>query len=94
MKHYQLKMQWLLRINSDFCTTQKQARKQINNFIDAIGAKNLTAVYFRDRDLKIVDQYTNMVMYPTIEESNKALKRLVAGIKPKSDIQYIEFVRK
>lgn len=93
MKQYVYKMQWLFPINGNALQTKSQGRKNINSFIDIVNAKSFTVVYFRDCDLKIVDSYTNMVMYNTEKEANKKLKDLVKSIYDKADIQYIEFVR-
>lgn len=94
MKQYQYKMQWLFSLNSSFIQTQKQARKRVNTFINTINAQSFTVIYFRDKDLKVVDSYSNMNMYSTDEKANKYLIKLIAVIKEDSDIQYIEFLRK
>lgn len=80
MKQYVYKMQWLFPINGNALQTKSQGRKNINSFIDIVNAKSFTVVYFRDCDLKIVDSYTNMVMYNTEKEANKKLKDLVKSI--------------
>lgn len=87
-------MQWLFSLNGNFATTEKQARKQINQFIDIVGAKSMTVIYFRDKDLKVVDSYSNMVMYSSEIEANKALKKLIAAINETGHIQYVEFIRR
>lgn len=94
MKTYQYKMQWLLSLNGDFTQTTKKARKRVTNFINAVGSQSLTIIYFRDKDLKVVDSYNDMVSYSTEEKANKALIELVKSIKETSNIQYIEFLRK
>jgi len=94
MKIYSFKMQWLLSLNGDFTQTTKQARKKVVDFINTVGSQSFTVIYFRDKDLRVVDSYSNMVSYPTIEKANKALVNLVKSIKETSNIQYIEFLRK
>lgn len=87
-------MQWLFPINGNALQTKKEGRSNIFKFIDIVNAKSFTVIYFRDSDLKIVDSYTNMVMYNTEKEANSKLKSLIKSIFDKGDIQYIEFVRK
>jgi hypothetical protein len=94
MKKYVYKMQWLFPINGNALQTKKEGRSNIFKFIDIVNAKSFTVIYFRDSDLKIVDSYTNMVMYNTEKEANSKLKSLIKSIFDKGDIQYIEFVRK
>lgn len=94
MKSYIYKMQWLFPINGNASQSKSQGRKNINSFIDIVNAKSFTVIYFRDYNLKIVDQYSNMVMYNTEKDANKKLKDLVKSIYDNADIQYIEFVRK
>lgn len=94
MKMYSYKMQWLLSLNGNFMTSQKQARKNVNKFIDAVGAKSFTVIYFRDKNLKVIDSYSNMAMFSTDKEANKVLKKLIKKLQPIGDAQYIEFIRK
>jgi hypothetical protein len=94
MKAYQFKMQWLLSLNGSFTQTQKQARKKVNDFIKTVGSQSFTVIYFRNRDLKVIDSYSNMVSYSTEEKANKALIDLIKKLKVDGDAQYIEFLRK
>lgn len=94
MKQYIYKMQWLFPINRKAMQTKKEGRKNILSFIDIVGAKSLTGVYFRDSELKIIDSYSNMVMYSTEKEANNKLKALIKSIFENGDIQYVEFLRK
>lgn len=88
-KEYEYKLQWLMPLNP-----QKEARSKVNKFINLMGAKSFTCVYFRDKDLKIVDSWNNMNQYSTPKKANEALINLVKTIKPDSNIQHIEFFRK
>lgn len=94
MKTYQYRMQWLLSLNGDFTQPTKKARKRVTSFINTVGSQSFTIIYFRDKDLKVVDSYNDMVSYSTEEKANKALIELVKSIKETSNIQYIEFLRK
>jgi hypothetical protein len=94
MKMYNYKMQWLLSLNGDFTQTTKQARKQVADFIKAVGSQSFTIIYFRDNDLKIVDSYNNMNGYSNNKQANKALIETIKTIKETGCIKYIEFIRK
>ena len=74
MKQYIYKIQWLFSVSNNFATNKSQLRKELYTVIRSLGARSLTVINFRDKDLNIIGNYTSMVMYG----SNTSSKRRFA----------------
>ena len=81
--NYMYKIQWLFQNKTD-------AKKVIR----AIGSKSLDVIYFRNWDLKIVDSYNGMTMFPYGLADEKAIQEIDRKMKNNPDIRYIELLRK
>lgn len=94
MKTYTYKIQWLFSVSSGFAITKAQLRKELYQVIRAIGAKSLTAIYGRDKDLIIVWQYTGMVGYSYDTASKETIKRIKKILREDDRINSIELLRR
>jgi len=81
MKQYIYKMQWLC--------SPKTAYK----IIKAIGARSLTKITLRDRDSKILDNYSGMVQYPYGVADDETIKYIKKQLKNDKRITQVELLR-
>lgn len=93
MKQYIYKIQWLFSVSNNFATNKSQLRKELYTVIRSLGARSLTVINFRDKDLNIIGNYTSMVMYGSNTSSNEAIKYIKKTLKKDTTIEYVELVR-
>ena len=94
MKTYIYKIQWLFSVSNNFATNKSQLRKELYTVIRSIGARSLTVINFRDKDLNIIGNYTSMVMYGSNTSSSEAIKYIKKTLKNNVNIEYVELLRK
>lgn len=93
MKQYQYKIQWLFPVISGFVTQKEDLLKELFSVIKILGARSLSQVVFRDIDMKIVSNYTNMVCYPSGVASIETIKYIKKELKKNENIMYVELLR-
>ena len=79
---YKYKIQWL-------CHQYKQAK----TLVDALGAKSLDLVRAKDKNMKNIDSYDSMVMYPH-GLADIELKKWMRATAKRRDFYSFEFIRK
>ena len=93
MKIYTYKIQWLFSVTNNFATPKNQLMKELYTVIRSLGARSLTVINFRDKDLEIIGNYTSMVMYGSNTSSSEAIKYIKKTLKNNDKIVYVELVR-
>jgi hypothetical protein len=93
MKNYQYKIQWLFNVSNSFITPKEQLRKDFFNVLKIIGAKSLTKICFRDREMKIIDTYSSMNQYSYEVATKEAIKYVKKQLKENENIFSIELLR-
>lgn len=91
---YSYKIQWLFTVNGSFITPTKQLRKELFDTIKSLGAKSLTVVNFRNEKLKVIDNYSSMIMYPYGSAEKELIKYIKKSLKNNQEIKYVELIRR
>lgn len=81
MRQYVYKIQWLF------------TPKESYNIIKLLGARSLTKICLRDLDLKILDVYSGMNMYPCGYSEIKTIRYIKDEVKKNKNIVYVELFR-
>lgn len=93
MKMYVYKIQWLFPVIGDFVTPKEKRINELFAVIKAIGARSLTVVNFMDRDMKVIQNYTDMVMFPSETSTRNTILSIKNEIEKNDEIIYVELLR-
>jgi hypothetical protein len=80
---YKYKIQWIF---SDI--------KEVEKIFNIIPVRGLDSILLRDNNLKIVDKYSDFLLYETGIAEKETIKYLKKEIKNNIKIKYIELFRK
>ena len=93
---YQYKLQWLFEVKESFFDTQLALRRRLYSFIRIIKGENITALYFRDCEGKIINKHT--LKNPGTFWGEFATKKVISYIKSTlekdSRVYSVELIRK